>query len=158
MPPSPAAPARAEADAFGDLPPRIVFYDGLCVFCNRSARWILAHDPAGRFHFASLAGDTAARLRAGLPGALPSEVDSVVLAELGPGRAVFQQRSAALRRILQDLDGFLPGLLRGLLAALPAAWADAAYDAFARRRSRLFGQFESCPLPPAGPTASRFLP
>ena len=32
----------------------LVLFDGVCVFCNRSVNFVIAHDPAGRFRFAPL--------------------------------------------------------------------------------------------------------
>jgi len=159
MPTLSPPPASPELDPLRDLPPRIVFYDGLCVFCNRAASWILAHDPRGRFHFAPLQGQTAERLRSRWPAGLGGDLDSVVLLERSDeGELAFLQRSEALRAIVRDLEGFLPALLRPLLAVLPRVLVDLAYDAFARRRTRLFGRLDACPVPPTGARDSRSLP
>ena len=57
-----AAP-DTQAVAAAALPPRIVLFDGVCVFCERSVGWLLKHDRDRRLHFAPLQGATAAALR-----------------------------------------------------------------------------------------------
>ena len=49
---------RAGEPELESLPARIVFFDGVCAFCDHAVRWLQARDPRGRFHFAPLQGDT----------------------------------------------------------------------------------------------------
>jgi len=129
------------------LPARIVFYDGVCGFCNGSVRWLIERDAGARLHYAALQGETAAALRARHPE-LPTELDTIVFIEAAPGGEQVWLRSAAIFRVLRDLPAPWRWLapLRWLL---PRALWDVAYRAFARRRYRWFGRLETCPIPPA---------
>jgi predicted DCC family thiol-disulfide oxidoreductase YuxK len=137
-----------------DAATRVLLFDGVCVFCNAAVRWLVARDPQARLRFASLQGETAAALRLRHPE-IPEELDTFVLVERGEsGERVFL-RSAALFRLLAQLDS--PWRHLALLRWLPRALCDAAYMAFARRRYRLFGRLDACRLPSAD-EAPRFLP
>jgi predicted DCC family thiol-disulfide oxidoreductase YuxK len=63
-------------------------------------------------------------------------------------------RSEAFIRVGQHLGG--GWRLLTAIALIPRPVRDWAYDAFARRRYRIFGRFEACPIPPVG-VRSRFL-
>jgi predicted DCC family thiol-disulfide oxidoreductase YuxK len=122
--------------------PETVFYDGGCGLCHRSVRWILDRDPEGRaFRFAPLEGETfRARVeearRVGLPDSL------VVLTRDGRLLA----RSDATAHVLGRLGAAWP-VVGALLAAVPRPLRDAAYDAVARRRHRLFERpGAACPV------------
>ena len=88
------------------LPARTIFFDGVCNFCDRSVQWLVAHDPAGRFHFAPLQGATAESLRAHLPG-FPRDTDSIVYVDTsGPEPLIAQRSDLALTAPRQLLQGF----------------------------------------------------
>jgi predicted DCC family thiol-disulfide oxidoreductase YuxK len=133
---------------------RLVLFDGVCVICNRSVRWLLARDPRARLRFAPLQGETAAALRVRHPE-IPAELESLVYVEGDAGGERVYLRSAALFRVLALLDS--PWRHVALLRALPRSLCDRAYLAFARRRYRLFGTLQSCRLP-SPEEAARFLP
>ena len=44
-------------------PSRLVLFDGVCGFCDRAVRWLIARDPAGRLRFAPPQGEADAALR-----------------------------------------------------------------------------------------------
>jgi predicted DCC family thiol-disulfide oxidoreductase YuxK len=128
----------------------VVLFDGDCSLCNRSVQFILRHDPARRFQFASLQSSAAQRLllEAGQsPERLP---DSVVLVEHG---RVYTRSTAALRIALR-LNGILP--LISILMLIPTPIRDWGYDRIARNRYRWFGRQQVCLLP-TPETKSRFL-
>jgi len=135
------------------MPPRIVFFDGVCVFCHATTRWLIARDPEARLHFAPLQGETAALLRAAQPE-FPVSIDTLVYADLGGEEVRLLLRSSAVFEILGEL-GRSSWWLR-LLSALPTALTDLAYAAFVRVRYRVFGRLATCPLPSAEERA-RFL-
>lgn len=137
------------------LPGPVVLYDGECGVCDASVSWLLAHDPAGRFRYAPLQGDTAAELRARHPE-LPADLDSVVYVEpLPEGGERLSWRSEALFRIARNL----PGAWRALawLAVFPRALTDLAYRAFAHIRYLVAGRKEACRVPSVA-ERRRFLP
>ena len=130
-----------------------MLFDGVCVFCNAGVRWLMERDPRARLHFAPLQGETASALRARHPE-IPSELATFVYVEGdATGERVFL-RSAALFRVLALLDS--PWRHVAVLRALPRRLCDAAYQAFARRRYRLFGKLDSCRIPTPD-EAQRFL-
>jgi len=132
------------------VPPRLVLFDGVCGFCDRAVRWLLARDPDGRLAFAPLQGETAAALRARHPE-IPEEADTVVYVEtLGEAERVFL-RSEAVFRLLGQLDG--PWRCLAWLRWVPRPLADRCYRVFARHRYRLFGKLDTCPAPPPGERA-----
>ncbi|CAM3636983.1 DCC1-like thiol-disulfide oxidoreductase family protein [Cohnella lubricantis] len=134
----------------GATPPYVLLFDGDCVFCNGTVRFIARRDPKRRFRFASLQSSAGRRLLAQC--GVPEETDSVVLIEDGRG---YIRSEAALRAALR-LRGAWPLLY--VFQAVPLRWRDAAYDAFAARRYRWFGrQTEACALP-SPEVRSRLLP
>ena len=152
-----ASPSPDPGSAFdaAALPRRLVFFDGVCGFCDRSVSWLLAHDPDGRLRFAPLQGETAAQLRSRYPEEFPEGLETMVLAETEDVRTRFFLRSQSSFRIL----GSLPGPVRhvALLRWLPRPLMDAAYRAFARIRYRVFGRLDQCRVPGAR-VRERFLP
>jgi predicted DCC family thiol-disulfide oxidoreductase YuxK len=123
--------------------PETLFYDGGCGLCHRSVRFVTWADRGGRaFRFAPLRGETFRALvrepEAGLP-------DSLVV-RTADGRVL--TRFDGVLHVLDRLGGFWRGA--GALASLlPRAWGDAAYDAVARIRHRLFAPPpEACPVTP----------
>ena len=146
--------AQAIAPAPAALPPRLVLFDGVCGFCDDAVQWLIAHDPAGRLHYAPLQGETAARLRR-LHPEIPVDLDTLVLVESEHGRSRVYLRSQAILRTCAQLAR--PWRWLAWLGWLPRALAEAAYRFFARRRYRWFGRLEACRIPDAG-VRSRFLP
>ncbi len=145
--------AEAIASAPRELPPRLVLFDGVCGFCDDAVQWLLAHDPAGRLHFAPLQGETAARLRR-LHPEIPEDIDTMVfVASDARGSRVFL-RSQAVWQTFAELTG--PWRRLAWLRWLPRAVSDFCYGVFARNRYRWFGTLEACRIPDA-PERRRFL-
>lgn len=135
------------------LTQEIVFFDGDCGLCHRAVTFLLPRDPDGsRFRFAPLAGTTLeARLSAPERAALPDSL--VVFSTSG----LWLVKSAAVRQMLWRLG---PGwrLLSRLIALTPRPLADAAYDAIAARRKKMFARpTTTCPIVPLA-WRERFLP
>jgi len=143
----------APAGAVAALPPRLVFFDGLCGFCDGMVRWLVAHDPGGRLRLAPLQGESAALLRTRHPD-FPGEQETLVYVEREGDIERLYLRSDAVLRILAQLGP--PWRWLAALRVLPRALRDVAYAAFARIRYRVFGKLESCRLP-APEETERFL-
>ncbi len=140
-------------DASG-TPGPVLLYDGLCGFCDRTVRFLLRHDAGGAMRFAPLGGETAAGILARHPAL--RGIDSLVLADRDAGgHERVRVRSDAVIASVAYLGGGWHSARA--LRLIPRVVRDAAYDAFARFRYRLFGRFESCPAPPPG-VRDRFLP
>jgi predicted DCC family thiol-disulfide oxidoreductase YuxK len=121
----------------------LLLYDGVCALCNGAVRFVLARDRAGTVSFAPLQGETARALRA-----VHSEleaVDSMIWIDADGGVAVRSDAAIAIGR-------HLGGLWRAVAAAarlVPRPLRDRVYDWVAGVRDRVFGRYESCPIPPA---------
>lgn len=138
----------------------VLLYDGVCGFCNRSVQFVLKRDTGGVFQFASLQSALAQRVLArhqldaadlnaayvvlGYAPDRPDGATETVLA--GPDAVLFVARQlGGIWRLGAVILGLLPHGLR-----------DWAYGVFAGHRYRVFGKYESCPLP-SSETRGRFL-
>jgi predicted DCC family thiol-disulfide oxidoreductase YuxK len=118
-----------------------IAFDGECLMCSRSIRWLAEHDRADQLRFVRLQSPRGRELeaRAGT-GALAT---ALVEAD---GR--IHSRSDAVLRLLRALGGPFR-LLAGLGHLIPRRLRDAAYDFIATRRHRWFGKGDACALPSA---------
>lgn len=133
----------------------ILFVDGQCVLCQRTARWVMRRDRRGRVALAALQGRTARRL---LPPALRGEAGAIApanTAPAAPGSLVWREvdgrlriRSAAVLAVAAALGGRYR-IGAALLRLVPAPLRDGLYLALARRRRRWFGATDRCLLPAA---------
>ena len=133
-----------------ELPPHVLFYDGVCAMCNGIVKAVLRVDRGNRFFFAPLEGETAARVRE-LHPEFPSETQSVVYLRRGQ---IFVRSSAAM---LAAAELPYPAKALSWFRVLPTWLTDFFYRIIARTRYRVFGRYDRCPLPPARHRA-RFLP
>jgi predicted DCC family thiol-disulfide oxidoreductase YuxK len=159
----------------------ILLYDGVCGLCNRLVQFVLRRDPEGVFRFASLQSGLAERILA-RHGADARDLDSVyvvvncdqvdervlarsdaviyILRQLGaaefrsvgqPGTAVPTQATATAK------SGLAFWRVVGMvLRVIPRPVRDWGYGLVARYRYRVFGRYDTCPVPSAE-TRSRFL-
>jgi predicted DCC family thiol-disulfide oxidoreductase YuxK len=133
-----------------EVPPHVLFYDGVCAMCNGIVKFMLRVDKDHVFHFAPLQGETAAIARKLHPD-FPTELETVVYVRRGE---VFL-RSRAVARAMQQMP--YPAKALSWIGFLPAWFTDFFYGIVARTRYRVFGKYDHCPLPPAAVRA-RFLP
>lgn len=156
----------------------ILLYDGVCGLCNRLVQFILRRDPPGVFRFAALQGELAGRILA-RHGANVRDLDTVyVVVDYELPQEQLLPRSDAVIFILRQLGAaelrsartggapvptqagptqtsFWPMMGR-LLQLVPRPLRDWGYGIVARNRYRLFGRYDTCPLPTED-TRSRFL-
>ena len=118
----------------------VVLFDGVCNMCNASVNYIIDHDPAGRFRFASLQTETGSKLAAE-HGINASELSSMVLIQHGKA----YMRSSAVLRICRKLKG--PAKLLWPAILIPPMLRDPIYRFVANRRYKWFGKREACRLP-----------
>ena len=123
----------------------VLLYDGLCGFCDGTVQFILKRDRGGTLRFATLQGDFARDVIARHPEV--AGVDSLVLVEpdVASGRENVYVRSEGALRVARYLGGGWH--LARAVAIVPRFLRDRAYDAFARIRYRVFGRYDSCPIP-----------
>jgi predicted DCC family thiol-disulfide oxidoreductase YuxK len=125
----------------------VVLYDGHCALCNRMVRFLLKIDRRQTLTFASLTGPTAQRL---MPR-MPADFDAIVYHRQGQP---LTDSSSAILTILGDLG--LPWSLFKTFLWIPPVFRDAVYRFIAQRRYKIFGHYDSCPLPDAS-VRNRFL-
>jgi predicted DCC family thiol-disulfide oxidoreductase YuxK len=136
--------AQAAASEARPLPPRLVLFDGVCNFCDGAIRWLVARDPQTRLCFASLQGETSARLRREHPE-IPADLETLVFVTTAGGVSRVFLRSDAIWRVCAELSG--PWRALAWLRFLPRTLRDFGYREFARRRYRWFGKLDSCRIP-----------
>ena len=124
---------------FDETRPLIVF-DGVCVLCSRSMRFIAQHEATGRLQFTSAQSALGQSLFAHY-GLDAEAFETVLLIE--DGRA-FGKRDA-LVGIARHLRW--PWRAAQLYGLVPPFVADRGYDLIANRRYRLFGKAEACLRP-----------
>lgn len=118
----------------------LIVFDGECVLCSGFFRFILRHDRAGQFSFATAQSPLGQRLYSdlGLP-ADDFETNLVIV----DGRP--HQRLDAFAAAMRALPWPWPVL--SLCRFLPRRLKDVMYFSIARNRYRLFGRFEACMIP-----------
>jgi predicted DCC family thiol-disulfide oxidoreductase YuxK len=119
----------------------IVLYDGTCVFCQKSVRFIAARDPERYFRFGASQSARGAELLEQFGGATES-ARSIILIE---DSQIFI-RSTATLRIARRL--MFPWRLAGILLAVPRPLRDAVYRLVATIRHYIAGKSSVCEIPP----------
>jgi len=132
----------------------VLLYDGVCGLCNRVVRFVLRHDSAQIFRFASLQSEYA-RCVLARHGLAATEMNTVYLVvERGADDSLLE-RSDAVVFVLRQLGGIWL-VVACILRGLPRGIRDWAYRVVARNRYRAFGSYETCPVPDEG-VRERFL-
>jgi len=128
-----------------DTGSHVLFFDGTCGLCDGFVQFVLRHDTAGRFRFAPLQGELAARTLARL-GADAGALQTVyVLAGADTPDERLLERSDAVLFVLSQLPA--PWRWGAVFRVLPRALRDGAYGVVARHRYRVFGRRDACRLP-----------
>lgn len=129
----------------------VIFYDGVCGFCDQMVQFVLSRDARGHFRFAQLQGALARRE---LPprGGRPEDLNTVCVLT-ADGRLLVQSR--AVLYVMRRVGGGW-GALAAVLRLVPRFLADAAYALVARVRYRIWGKFDRCRVPDAA-ERERFL-
>jgi len=125
---------------------KILLYDGVCGFCNWIVQYVLKRDKKDQFRFASLQSGFARELLV-KHGKNPDDLDTMylVLEYRHPSeRLIARGRGAVM--VLQQL-GAGSGLLGAILSILPNFLLNFGYNIVAKNRNRIFGKYQSCPLP-----------
>jgi predicted DCC family thiol-disulfide oxidoreductase YuxK len=118
----------------------VLLFDGVCHLCDGAVRFVVAHDTAGRIHFAPIQSDLGRRLYSanGLDADAP---DTMLLVT----RERAFRKSDAVIEIARRLGGAWKLALLGKM--IPRSLRDAAYAFVARNRYRWFGKHETCLMP-----------
>ena len=129
----------------------LIVFDGFCVLCSSTVKFLLKIDKNKLLNFTTLRTDlsTDGREETGIN---PSQPDSVIYIEEGH---VYTE-SEAIVRILSRIGGIWKPMA-ALLGFIPRKWRDYLYRLIAKNRYRIFGQKKQCFIAP-GKYADRFVP
>jgi predicted DCC family thiol-disulfide oxidoreductase YuxK len=124
----------------------LLLYDGVCALCNGVVRLLLKHDRSERLRYAPLQSALGREVLSRF--GIHSFPDGVVLLTdaLRPQERLYH-RSDAIAAALMLLAP--PWKLLGRLVTLvPRRVREFGYGIIARLRYRIFGRYDTCPLPP----------
>jgi predicted DCC family thiol-disulfide oxidoreductase YuxK len=122
----------------------VVFYDGVCALCNGVVRFLIRRDELRQLRYASLQSELADRVLTP-HGIDPRSLSAMVLLRDPEREQTVVQGPRAVLEVLALLGG--PYRLLGTFQILPDFILDLGYGAVAKTRYRVFGKYESCPLP-----------
>ena len=124
----------------------LLLYDGVCGLCNRGVQFVLRHDEKGRFRFASLQSKFAKGVLA-RHGVKVADLDTVyVVVNGGSADESLLARSEAVLFVLRETGGsWRAGAW--FLEWVPRWVRDWGYGWIARHRYRIFGRYDTCPIP-----------
>ncbi len=115
----------------------ILFFDGICVMCNRLIQFVLRHDKRKQVKFATIQGGTAERY---LPEPIRMNLKTVVLVD---HRGMHTEADAIIR-LLIAMGGSMQ--MARALYVFPRFMRNSVYGYIANNRYRWFGTTESCAL------------
>jgi len=124
----------------------LLLYDGVCALCNGVVQFLMKHDGLDQFRYAPLQSSLGREVLARFD--IHTFPDGVMLLTdaLSPTEHLYQ-RSDAVAEALQRLS--TPWRLAGrVLRLVPRPLRDWGYGIVARFRYRLFGRYDTCPIPP----------
>jgi predicted DCC family thiol-disulfide oxidoreductase YuxK len=127
----------------------VMVFDGVCLLCSGTVRWIIGRDKKARIAFATAQGP----------------VGQSVYRQLGLSTTVFEtflfvsngkiwQRSDAFFELMRVLGG--PWQILAIARLVPRPIRDWAYRIIANNRYQWFGKSDQCMVPDPG-DAARFL-
>ena len=118
----------------------VLLFDGVCNLCDASVQWVIEHDPAAIFRFASLQSETGQAFlkKFNLP---TDELNTVVLVD---GEKAYTHSDVPLQ-IFKKLGGWWS--LLQVFFIVPRPLRNSVYDWIAGNRYRWFGKKGECWLP-----------
>ena len=125
----------------------IVFYDGVCTFCDGTVRLLYDLDANQNLAFATLQSELGISLVNTHSDTL-AKIDSIILVtDFGTEDERIDIRSTAILRILETLGG--AWRLLAPVRLIPSFLRDPFYCSFAKHRYRIFGKknINSCMVP-----------
>ena len=124
----------------------VVFYDGVCGLCDQAVQFLIRHDLERKFRYLPLQSPRAEAMLAAFPDAARDRAELNSLIFLTHGQVY--TRSSAVVQMLKKLPQPWPALAN-FLWLLPKPIRNLAYGTVASVRYRVFGKFDTCPLPSA---------
>jgi predicted DCC family thiol-disulfide oxidoreductase YuxK len=120
----------------------IVFFDGVCNFCNSTVDLVFRKNKEKNIYFASLQSDFAHEFLKN-QGISNTDLDTIIYYTNGK----IYLRSSAILQLSKKLSGIYKMLPAFLI--IPPFIRDWAYSWFAKNRYKFFGKRETCRIPTA---------
>ncbi len=119
----------------------VILYDGVCILCNKWVSFIIRNDKNKRFKFAPIQSKFASKIINEFGGDTKN-IDTIFLIKSNEVYTKFQASTYALYSVNKIFI-----FIYALNMILPKALLDFFYDFVGSRRYKIFGKFNSCPLP-----------
>ncbi len=119
---------------------KIVIFDGVCKLCNGWSQFVIKRDPDNQIKLASIQSDIGKQLLEHF-GYEATEVTTMLY--IADGRC--WDKSDACFKVIGQLNTPLKCLV--IFKIIPKVIRDWVYDRIALNRYRLFGKYQSCPIP-----------
>jgi predicted DCC family thiol-disulfide oxidoreductase YuxK len=118
----------------------VIFFDGVCNYCNSMANLVIRQDKKKVFRFAALQSNTGQQVLKewSLP---PGKFDSFLLLDNGK----LYYKSTAVLRVANKLPWYWKW--SQLFWILPRSIRDGGYNIIARNRYKWFGKKDQCMIP-----------
>ena len=111
---------------------KLIIFDGVCVFCNKSLDLLMKLDKNKIFKYTSLQGEYIKTLD------IQEGIDSIIFYENGK----LYYKSTAILKIFRALGGIW--IVTNILYIIPVCIRDFIYDFIAKYRYKIFGKREYC--------------
>ncbi len=123
----------------------LLLYDGVCALCNGTVQFLMKHDRLDRFRYTPLQGNLGREVLARFD--IHAFPDGVVLltGALTPAEHLYQRSDAIVAALLLLNQPWR--VVGKALRLLPRPVRDLGYGVIARFRYRLFGRYDTCPVP-----------
>tara|TARA_X000001036_G_C20524935_1_gene743709 strand:- start:512 stop:919 length:408 start_codon:yes stop_codon:yes gene_type:complete len=122
-------------------PMKIIFFDGVCSFCNSTVDFIWKNNKKRNLYYSSLQSDFSKK------ELLKKGIDDFDLNTIyyDDGFSLYK-KSEAVFRILKNLDGLYP-IIGNIGLLFPKVIANFFYDIIAKYRYRIMGKRKLCRVP-----------
>ncbi len=118
----------------------LIVFDGECVLCSAFFRFMLRHDRAQKFHYATAQSPLGQALYTALNLPLIDFETNLVITS-----GAIHQRLDAFAAAMAELPS--PWRWARFARQLPKILKDAIYKPMARNRYRIFGRYDACLIP-----------
>lgn len=118
----------------------ILLFDGVCALCNHTVRFLIHRDPNSILRFVALESPLGQQLLARHNA--PANPDGIILLS----NNILYHRTDAFTHALSLLHRPWPAIA-ALLRLTPRFLKEFVYRQIARHRYRIFGRYDTCPIP-----------
>ena len=121
----------------------IILYDGVCIFCNKWVSFIINNDKNKKFRFAPIQSKFAKHIVKKI-GANSETIDTIFVIRSD----IFYTKFKASTYALYSVNKYFIFMYL-LNFILPKIFLDFFYDLVGSKRYKIFGKYDTCPLPDA---------